>query len=242
MKINFNEIPKFVINLERRPDRLESVKKEFDYMGWNFERFNAVDTNSYEGCAYSHQEVAKIILERGYDYAMVFEDDIFFMPYAKKLIPIIEEELSNNEWSFFHFAPSIHRPLNKFSENLVDLTTLPPKDPVKHRGIFGTSGFILTKKACEYIVKWNTNEIIENSHIQVPIDEFLDRGVYPNIQSFSAKLPLIVQKRDYSDINKTVDSNHYVMTYNWNVYFPDKLEGMYLDYDKCLELRNNNES
>ena len=32
MKINFNEIPKFVINLERRPDRLESVKKEFDYI------------------------------------------------------------------------------------------------------------------------------------------------------------------------------------------------------------------
>ena len=197
---------------------------------------------SFSEMSVQQQKVAKIILERGYDYAMVFEDDIFFMPYAKKLIPMIEEELSNNEWSFFHFAPSIHRPLNKFSENLVDLTTLPPKDPVKHRGIFGTSGFILTKKACEYIVKWNTNEIIENSHIQVPIDEFLDRGVYPNIQSFSAKLPLIVQKRDYSDINKTVDSNHYVMTYNWNVYFPDKLEGMYLDYDKCLELRNNNES
>jgi GR25 family glycosyltransferase involved in LPS biosynthesis len=241
MKINFNEIPKFVINLERRPDRLESVKKEFDYMGWSFERFNAVDTNSYEGCAYSHQEVAKIILERGYDYAMVFEDDIFFMPYAKKLIPMIEEELSNNDWSFFHFAPSIHRPLNKFSENLVDLTTLPPKDPSKHRGIFGMSGFILTKKACEYIVKWNTNEIIENSHIQVSIDEFLDRAVYPNMQSFSAKLPLIVQKMGYSDINKTIDSNHYLMTYNWNVYFPDKLGNEYLNYDKCLELRNKNE-
>jgi DNA-dependent RNA polymerase auxiliary subunit epsilon len=61
------------------------------------------------------------------------------------------------------------------------------------------------------------------------------------MKSFSAKLPLIVQKRDYSDINKTFDSNHYVMTYNWNVYFPDKLDGVYLDYDKCLELRNNNE-
>ena len=240
--MKFSEIPKFVINLKRRPDRLESVKKEFDYMGWGFERFNAIDTNSYEGCAYSHQEVAKIILERGYEYAMVFEDDIFFMPYAKKLIPLIEEELSNNKWSFFHFAPSIHRPLNKWSENLVDLTTLPPKDPNKHRGIFGTSGFILTKKACEYIVKWNTNEIIENSHMQIPIDEFLDRGVYPNIQSFSAKLPLIVQKRDYSDINKTIDSNHYVMTYNWNVYFPDKLDGKYLDYDRCIQLRNDNES
>ena len=163
------------------------------------------------------------------------------MPYTKKLIPMIEEELSNTEWSFFHFAPSIHRPLSKFSENLVDLTILPPKDPDKHRGIFGTSGFILTKKACEYIVEWDTNKIIENTHKQVPIDEFLDKGVYPNMKSFSAKLPLVVQKRDYSDINKTFDSNHYVMTYNWNVYFPDKLDGVYLDYDKCLELRNNNE-
>jgi DNA-dependent RNA polymerase auxiliary subunit epsilon len=62
------------------------------------------------------------------------------------------------------------------------------------------------------------------------------------MKSFSAKLPLVVQKRDYSDINKTFDSNHYAMTYNWNVYFPDKLDGKYLDYDKCLELRNNNES
>lgn len=242
MKINFNEIPKFVINLERRPDRLESITKEFEYMGWDFERFNAIDTNSYEGCAYSHQKIAKIILERGYEYAMVFEDDVFFMPYVKKLIPLIEEELNNNEWYFFHFAPSIHRPLSKFSENLVDLTKLPPKDKDKHRGIFGTSGFILTKKACEYIVKWDTNEIIENSHIQIPIDEFLDRAVYPNMQSFSAKLPLVVQKQDYSDINKTIDSNFYIMTYNWNGYFPDKLDAKYMDYNKCLELRKNNES
>jgi len=240
MKIDFNKIPKFVINLQRRPDRLETVTKEFAYMGWDFERFDAIDTNCYTGCAYSHQAVAKIVLERGLDYAMVFEDDIFFMPYAKKLIPAIENELSINEWYFFHFAPSIHRPLNKFSENLVDLTTLPPKDPARHRGIFGTSGFILTKKACEYIVQWNTSAIIENSSMQMAIDEFLDRAVYPNMQSFSAKLPLVVQKKDYSDINKTVDSNHYVMTYNWNVYFPDKLENAYLDYDKCLQMRNEN--
>jgi GR25 family glycosyltransferase involved in LPS biosynthesis len=216
--------------------------EEFNYMGWTFERFNAIDTDSYLGCGYSHKEVAKIILERGYEYAMVFEDDIFFMPYTKKLIPLIEEELNNNDWSFFHLAPSIHRPLNKFSKELVDLTNLPPKDVVKHRGIFGTSGFILTKKACESIIKWDTDEIIKNADKRIPIDEFLDKAVYPNMKSFSAKLPLIVQKKDYSDINKTFDSNYYIMTYNWNVYFPDKLEIKYLDYDNCLELRNNNES
>ena len=239
MKINFNDIPKFVINLERRPDRLEKITQEFNYMGWSFERFNAVDTGSYEGCAYSHQKIAKLVLEIGYEYAMVFEDDIFFMPYTKKLLPLIEKELNDNQWDFFHFAPSIHRPLSKFSENLLDLTTLPPKDPDRHRGIFGTSGFILTKEACKIIAEWDTNVIIENSHKQVPIDEFLDRGLYPRIKSFAAKLPLIVQKNDFSDINRTTDSNHYLMTYNWNVYCPDKLDGVYLDYNKCLEIRNN---
>jgi len=237
MKINFKTIPKFVINLERRKDRLESVRKEFDYMDWDFERFDAIDTDSYMGCAYSHQKVANIILERGYEYAMVFEDDIFFMPYAKKMIPLIEEELSNIDWCFFHFAPSIHRPLNKFSENLVDLTKVPPKDINEHRGIFGTSGFILTKIACECIREWDTNKIIENFHRQKPIDEFMYLGLYPKLQSFSAKLPLITQKKDFSDINKTVDSNHYIMTYNWNAYYPDKLDSKYLDFDTCVKMR-----
>ena len=177
MKVNFDDIPKFLINLDRREDRLKSVSEEFQYMGWTFERFSAVDTNSYEGCAYSHQKIAKLILERGYEYAMVFEDDIFFMPYVKKLIPLIEQELNNVDWSFFHFAPSIHRPLSKYSNNLLDLTTLPQKDPNRHRGIFGTSGFILTKEACKIIAEWDTNVIIENSHKQIPIDEFLDRAL-----------------------------------------------------------------
>ena len=87
MKINFNEIPKFVINLERRSDRLDLVTKEFEYMGWEFERFNAIDTNSYLGCAYSHQQIAQIILDREYEFAMVFEDDIFFYALYKKNDP-----------------------------------------------------------------------------------------------------------------------------------------------------------
>jgi GR25 family glycosyltransferase involved in LPS biosynthesis len=237
MKINFNEIPKFVINLDRRPDRLESVTKEFNYMGWEFERFNAVDTKSYVGCAYSHQKIAQIILDRKYEYAMVFEDDIFFMPYFKSMIPTLEDDLTINKWGLFHFAPSIHRPLSKWSENLIDLTNLPPKKE-NHREVFGTSGFILTPSVCDLITKWNTNEVIENIHMQKPIDEFLALGVYPRIQSFSAKYPLITQKADFSDINQTFDSNHYLMTYNWNQYYPDKLDNQYFDFDYCFKLRN----
>jgi len=237
MKIEFSKIPKFVINLKRRPDRLKMVIGEFEYMNWSFERFDAIDTSSYEGCAYSHQSIANIILERKYEYAMVFEDDIFFMPYAKSLIQELEKELSEVEWDFFHFGPSIHRPLNKYSDNLIDMTNQPPKDPDKHRGVFGTSGFIIKPIACEYISKWNSNEYIENVHRQIPIDEYLDLAVYPNIKSFTAKLPLTVQRQGYSDINKTVDSNFFTMTYNWNVYMPFKLDEKYFNYQNCLKER-----
>jgi hypothetical protein len=40
--MKFQDIPKFVVNLETRPDNLELIKKEMDYMGWEFEKFNAI--------------------------------------------------------------------------------------------------------------------------------------------------------------------------------------------------------
>lgn len=235
-----NNIPKFVINLDRRPDRLESVSREMEYIGWSFERFSAIDTNSYIGCALSHKILAQTILERKYEYAMVFEDDIFFMPYAKQLLQSIEIALFESElkWNIFHFAPSIHRPLNRYNDKLLDLTHLPSKDESKHRGIYGTSGFILTPQACEYIIEWNSNKFLENSHQQIPIDQYYDMVIYPNLPSFCGVFPIVVQKTDFSDINKTYDSNHYIMTYNWNIYCPDKLDQRMFSYDFCDQMRN----
>jgi GR25 family glycosyltransferase involved in LPS biosynthesis len=239
--MQFKDIHKFVINLDRRQDRLSKLNDEMSYIGWDFERFSAVDTNSYIGCAKSHQQISQIILDRGYDYAMVFEDDIFFMPYAKKLLEQLNDQLFKKSlnWDIINFAPSIHRPLNSYNEILLDLTNLPPKDETKHRGIYATIAFILTRKACEYIVEWDTDKFIENSHQQIPIDQYLDMVVYPNISSFCPIFPIMVQTNDYSDINKTNDSNHYLMTYNWNVYCPYKLPSNMLDHELCKNIRNN---
>ena len=240
MKIN--DIPKFVINLDRRSDRLEKFDQEMKYIGWAYERFSGIDTNSYIGCAKSHQQLSRNILDKNYDYAIVLEDDIYFMPYAKKIINQLDIELFNTKlnWDIIHFAPSIHRPLNQYNNNLLDLSNTPPKDTNKHRGIYGTSGFILTKKACEYIIEWDTNKFLENSNQQIPIDEYLDRIVYPNICSFCPTLPLMVQRRDFSDINKTFDNNHYLMTYNWNVYCPTKLDKNLFTFEYCeIEKYNN---
>lgn len=235
----FNDIPKFLINLDKRQDRLEQVKKEFDYINWNFERYPAIDTDSYVGCGLSHKSVAKLALGRNYDYVMVCEDDIFFMPYMKNILPKIENELNTLNWDFFHLGPSIHRPMKSFSNYLISLSDLPPKDDSKHRGIYGTSAYILTKKTCEMLLSWDTNHFIENVGKQIPIDVYLDLVLYPNSNCFCPILPLVVQRDDFSNINKTNDRNFYTMTYNWNHYFPNQIPSEYLDYNNCIKLKKN---
>ena len=239
-KIKLSELKKFVINLERRKDRLEHFKNEMSWIGWDFERFDAIDTNSYIGCALSHKKLAETCLNLDGDYFMFLEDDIFFMPYSKEQIEKCENELNNIDFDFFHLAPSLHRPVNNLTKNLLDITNLPNKDENKHREVFGTSGFILNKKTCEYILNWDTNKYIENSHRQLPIDEFLAKGVYPNIKAVSSSLPIITQINDFSDINGGVYNNHYTMTYNWNSYTENKLEGNLLDLNYCKTKRNEN--
>lgn len=238
--IKFSKIKKFVINLNRRSDRLELFKNEMKWVGWDFERFDAIDTNSYIGCALSHQKLAEICMGLDDEYFMILEDDIFFMPYAKDQIIKCEQELSEIEFDFFHLAPSLHRPVNNLTNNLIDITNLPPKDVIKHREVFGTSGFILNKKTCEYILNWDTDKYINNSHKQLPIDEFLAKGVYPKIKAVSSSLPILTQRNNFSDIGNQFYNNHYTMTYNWNYYTQNKLPNNYMDFDYCNKIRNEN--
>ena len=63
--MNITIIPKFVVNLERRPDRLGHIQKELGYMGWDYEVFKAIDLNNHGGCTLSHTEIIKIAKERG---------------------------------------------------------------------------------------------------------------------------------------------------------------------------------
>ena len=64
MKLDFNSIPKFVVNLDRRPDRLEHITNEMKYIGWDWERFPAIDLNSYMGITKSTLEIIKIAKEK----------------------------------------------------------------------------------------------------------------------------------------------------------------------------------
>jgi glycosyl transferase family 25 len=88
----------FLINLDRRPDRLAAMKSQLDRLGIAFERFSAVDAQAMEpaklsvpfaesgplgmlspgdkGCTYSHIHVWRMIAEGPDEYVTVLEDDI----------------------------------------------------------------------------------------------------------------------------------------------------------------------
>jgi GR25 family glycosyltransferase involved in LPS biosynthesis len=233
---------KNIINLKRREDRKLLSKKEMEYMGWgNYEFFEAIDTNSYEGCGYSHMAIAKKLLDSNEEYIIVFEDDILFMPWAKEYLEKVEKSLQNTSFDIFNFAPSIHRPLESSENPLIKLHDCPPKDPNKHRGIFGTSGIIYNRKVAEMVIKWDTDELIKNIHKTAAIDEFFDSVIYPVTKSYCPRFPILSQRKDYSDINKTIDNNLYLCLYQWNSYI-SKLPINTYEIEYIMELRDNNKT
>ena len=103
-------VPVFLINLDRRPDRLALMQAEFGKVGVEFERVAAVDAKDPDqnldewsfdpristGPAtlcnlLSHLAVMRRILADGIPLAMVTEDDIGLSPDIRKLV-------SRNDW------------------------------------------------------------------------------------------------------------------------------------------------
>ena len=106
------------------------------------------------------------------------------------------------------------------------------------------------KPALDLAKSWGLNVVIGktiglDNHQLAGTDEeraadFQEMIDNPNIKAVSSSLPIITQINDFSDINGGVYNNHYTMTYNWNSYTENKLEGNLLDLNYCKTKRNEN--
>lgn len=234
MKIN--EIPKFVVNLKRRPDRLEHIKKEMEYIGWEYEIFEAVDIGSYVGCTLSHLEILKIAKERNYDRVMIIEDDCTFMPYSKSLIKKIEEESKDIQFAILNLSPTLNRPVLGSIENplFLDITNLPEKNE-NHRDIFATNMIIYDKSIYDDV--FHITGTTYGPPNYYPIDEFNFRFIISEKQSYCPILPIAPQMSDWSDVSGGNFGNFYMQTYNWNLYSPFKIPGEFLDFGTVQKIK-----
>jgi hypothetical protein len=240
--MKFNEIPKFVINLDRRPDRMESITKEMEYLGWEFERFSAIDTNSYMGITKSTLEVIKIAKERNYPRVMIIEDDCGVMPYAKDLLQKIEEECPDLEFAMMNLGPTQNRPINISEKSglLLDMTNL-PEAPEEARGIFGANMVIYDQSIYDTMFDISLTAFTSSGEYFHALDDYTFKFIVQKHQSYCPVIPIAPQKTSYSNISEGTYNNWYMQTYNWNRWCPTKIPGEFMDQFKVQEIKDRNE-
>lgn len=96
----------YLINLNRRPDRLEAAMEQVSTVGLEgVERFEATDgtvngfpvgenflTPGMVGCYHSHRRILEDAYQQGYEKILVLEDDLQFVPGFNDLFNIVWEK------------------------------------------------------------------------------------------------------------------------------------------------------
>lgn len=234
--MKFAEIPKFVINLKKRPERLESIKKEMDYMGWDYEVFEGIDLDSHVGCTHSHFGIFDIAEKRGYKKVMVIEDDNFFMPYAHDLVDKIES--IEFEYDYINLSPTLNRSIVKDEKHpyLHNLSII-SEEPI-NKGIFATNCIIYDTKVFDTI-RQITGTTMSNGRYFYAIDTFIWKNVIPNFKTYAPILPISAQKNFYSDVSGGVYNNFYTQTYNWQPRATVKIPKEFTNQHNCQQLKDD---
>ena len=113
----------FVLNLDRRQDRMEKISEKLNKLEIKFERFSAVDgenldftpkyinkpgsgliENKYAlACLLSHLEIVKESKKRGYKRILIFEDDVLI---SKEIKVILQELRKIKYWKLLYLGSS----------------------------------------------------------------------------------------------------------------------------------------
>ncbi|CAK5101296.1 unnamed protein product [Meloidogyne enterolobii] len=134
-KFGFDQI--YLINLARRPERLNKMAQILRLVGMKFERFEAVDGQNLTkrqldslnflpgyldpwhkrpmklgeiGCFLSHYKVWKDVVANGYDRAIVLEDDMKFTQNGTLILNKMVQDLMKTrlDWDFIYFGRKIN--------------------------------------------------------------------------------------------------------------------------------------
>ena len=181
----------YCINLERNPERREAVQVEFDREDLHVEFFRATDgkveapeglfiTKSEWGCADSHIRVWRDVVEKGYEFALVFEDDIALVPnFTSELIKVLDE--LPDDWDFVNLGTTdgLHLNFRRFSDRLMIGQAL------------NAHAYLISRKCAK---RWAD---FDSKYLKTQFDVFIAN--YPS-QNLHVEKPLALQNGDASTI------------------------------------------
>ena len=201
LKVNdyFDKV--FCINLDRRTDRWELCKEQFERFDLEVERFsgicglrinvNGVDMeDGNAGCTESHRAILDKIVDSNWKRVLILEDDfrIVYDDFIKKFSNIVK--LVPNDWDMLYLGGHYAEPpIKRINEHVI-----------KHARMLTTSSYGITKEFADKIRK--------DIYGHGPIDS-LYGGHHADNNCYILQPRLIVQRESYSDLqNKIMDNEN----------------------------------
>jgi len=202
-------IPTIYINLKNREDRNMNVLKELEKINiLEPERLNAVEMkNGAIGCSLSHIKCLELAIERNYEYVMICEDDIEIInPYL--FMENINKFLNSHiEWDVVLIAGNNMLPYNPINNYCIQIYNC-----------LTTTGYIVKKHYFQTLLNNYKEGVKKLMRDQTNSNYKIDK-YWLTLQNsdkwFLIIPPTIVQREDYSDIEKKVTNfKNYMLNYN----------------------------
>ena len=212
----------YYINLEKRKDRKDHVENQLNKIGIKAERFNAIELpngNGALGCSMSHLKCIENAKKNEWDHVLIVEDDITFLDnelFTKQINKFLK---FNKSWDVILIAGNNHKPYIKISDYCV-----------KTFRCQTTTGYIVKSSYYDKLIQ-NYKEGINNfmrepsKTNQHAIDKHWFR--LQEKDSWFLITPLtVIQRDDYSDIEKKQRNYSSIMTVLDNEFESDKIKNM----------------
>jgi glycosyl transferase family 25 len=207
----FDKTNTFCINLDSNPERWERMKKRFSNFDLEVTRWSACTESDItspfpyymspgqKGCAQSHINIWKHIIENNLEYALILEDDACFDKNWKQKLDEFCLQNVNLDW---------HMVFLNASEPIVPRDTWSVANEQ-----YLTGGYVISRKSAEIIVNdfstiyyaadWMTSrdQIYGQSYCYFPwliIQEGIDSSVGSNVDADHAKVLRCLAEIDYS--------------------------------------------
>jgi len=196
----------FYINLEHRTDRKIHVEEQMKNIGINAMRFNAIKMDKGAiGCSMSHLKLLQTALVNKMDHILIVEDDITFLnPELFKTQFNKFLELHGNNWDVILFAGNNMPPYSIIDETCIKVNQCQT-----------TTGYLVNGhyiKALLTNIKMGLSNLIRNpDHPEkFAIDKFW--FVLQKVSRwYLITPPTVIQREDYSDIEKRVTNYKKIM-------------------------------
>ena len=196
----------FYINLTARLDRKQNIESQLPRVGLtNFERFNAIKLpDGRVGCTLSHIKCLELAKERGYSHLLICEDDMIFLDpdlFKKQLNKFLGKQ---HKWDVILFAGNNVPPYERVDDSCIAVSHCQTTTSYLVNGHYFDTLLNNFKEGLARLMREPAK------HVDYAIDKYWLR--LQKKDNWFLITPLtVVQREDYSDIEKRKTNYMYMM-------------------------------